>query len=143
MKALFAGVALTFLVMQPVIGFCGGDLDGFVGSLNVQARADLPGFKASLSATFGVPLPEVEIVISNVQAPADAYMVLRVEQVARQPREVVLKEYRANRGKGWGVIAKNLGIKPGSREFHALKKGLDGGDSGQGKGKGKGKGKGH
>ena len=33
----------------------------------------------------------------------------------------VLGEYKENNGKGWGVIAKNLGIKPGSREFHELK----------------------
>ena len=33
----------------------------------------------------------------------------------------VLREYKENKGKGWGVIAKNLGIKPGSREFHELK----------------------
>jgi hypothetical protein len=58
----------------------------------------------------------------------------------------------ANKGKGWGVIAKNLGIKPGSAEFHALKRGdlsftgepgAGEGQKGQGKGKGKGRGKGH
>jgi hypothetical protein len=64
-----------------------------------------------------------------------------VGEVARQPQEVVLREYQANKGKGWGVIAKNLGIKPGSREFHELKKGVDGGGPGKGHGKGKGKGK--
>ena len=48
-----------------------------------------------------------------------------------------------------GVIAKNLGLKPGSPEFHALKNGdlalsgVPGGKSaGSGKDKGKGKGKG-
>jgi len=40
------------------------------------------------------------------------------------------------------VIAKNLGIKPGSEEFHALKKGdFKGDDADVGKGKGKEKGK--
>jgi hypothetical protein len=141
MKALLVGTLLAVLLLQPSAGFCGGDLDSFVGSLNVQARADLPGFKVKLSAQFGVPVPQVETVIAAVQTPADAYMVLKVGQVASQPQEVVLREYQANKGKGWGVIAKNLGIKPGSREFHELKKGLDGGGSGKGHGKGKGKGK--
>jgi hypothetical protein len=53
--------------------------------------------------------------------------------------------YKRNKGKGWGVIAQRLGIKPGSAEFHRLKKGdfeLAGGKAG-GKGKGNGKGKGH
>ena len=140
MKAFLVGVSLAVLLLQPVAGFCGGDLDSFVGSLNVQARADLPGFKVRLSAQFGVPAPQVETVFAAVQTPADAYMVLKVGQVASQPQEVVLREYQANKGKGWGVIAKNLGIKPGSREFHELKKGVDGGP-GKGHGKGKGKGR--
>lgn len=141
MKAFLVGVSLAVLLLQPAAGFCGGDLDSFVGSLNVQARADLPGFKVKLSAQFGVPAPQVETVFAAVQTPADAYMVLKVGQVANQPQEVVLREYQANKGKGWGVIAKNLGIKPGSREFHELKKGVDGGGPGKGHGKGKGKGR--
>lgn len=142
MRKLVLGAMFASLILQPVVGFGGGDLDVFISNLNVQAQADLPGFKARLSATFGVPAPRVEAIISGVQTPADAYMVLKVGQVAAKPEEVVLKEYRANKGKGWGVIAKNLGIKPGSPEFHELKRGFDGGDSGQGKGKGSGKGKG-
>lgn len=142
MKKLVLGAAFAFLMVQPVAGFCGGDLNVFINNMNVQARADLPGFKTNLSVTFGVPMPQVEVIMSKVQAPADAYMVLKVGQVARQPDEVVLHEYQANRGKGWGVIAKNLGIKPGSREFHELKRGFDGGETGKGKSKGKDKGKG-
>jgi hypothetical protein len=33
----------------------------------------------------------------------------------------VLEIYERDHGQGWGVIAKRLGIKPGSAEFHALK----------------------
>lgn len=138
MKAFFVGALAAALLALPVAGFCGGDLDSFMGSLNVQANADLSGFKVRLSAQFGVPAPQVETIFARVQTPADAYMVLKVGEVARQPQEVVLREYQANQGKGWGVIAKNLGIKPGSREFHELKRGLDGGaDKGHAKGKGK------
>ena len=56
--------------------------------------------------------------------------------------DIVLKEYKANKGRGWGVIAKKLGIKPGSKEFHELKKDKFSSDaSGVGEGKGKDKGK--
>lgn len=143
MRAFLVGVTLGFFVLVPAAGICGGELDSFIGNLNVQAKADLPGFKLKLSAQFGMPVPQVESVIAKVQTPGDAYMVLRVGQVARQPQETVLNEYWANKRKGWGVIAKNLGIKPGSKEFHELKKGFNGGsDKGPGKGKGKGKGRG-
>ncbi|HEY6007782.1 MAG TPA: hypothetical protein VIU40_05615 [Geobacteraceae bacterium] len=149
MKAFLVGAILAALLVQPIAGSCGGELDSFVGSLNVQANADLPGFKVKLSAQFGIPVPQVETVIARVQTPADAYMVLKVGQVAAKPQEVVLKEYQANKGKGWGVIAKSLGIKPGSAEFHALKRG-DLAFTGEpaasvekGPGKGKGRGRGH
>jgi hypothetical protein len=51
----------------------------------------------------------------------------------------VIEQYRSSKGKGWGVLAKSLGIKPGSKEFHALKNGHDLKDRGESKEKGKSK----
>ena len=64
-----------------------------------------------------------------------------------KPFNEVVKTYSANKSKGWGAIAKEMGIKPGSAEFHAMKKSMKdkggkGGDKGKGNSKGKsGKGK--
>ncbi len=134
--------------------FCGyaaaaGGLDGFMSSLNIQARADLPGFSARVGAQFGVPQAQVMATIGAVSTPADAFMVYQLGQMAHRPPAMVTEVYQKNRGKGWGVIAKQLGIKPGSSEFHALKRGdfaltgEPGGGKGKGHGKGKDKGKGH
>jgi hypothetical protein len=49
------------------------------------------------------------------------------------------KSYLSNPGKGWGVIAKSLGIKPGSKEFKSLKSGAE---AAAGKGKSSGSGMG-
>jgi hypothetical protein len=77
-------------------------------------------------------------------------MVFQLGQMARTQPEKVMQVYTPNKKKGWGAIAKELGIKPGSAEFHALKAGNlsftgqpASGDDSPGKGKGKGKGKGH
>ena len=123
-------------------------LDGFLANLNVQARADLPGFKAGIAAQFGVPLPQVDAVFAQVAAPADVFMTFQLGQMANKPAPVVLQTYRSSKSKGWGAMARELGIKPGSAEFHALKSGNlrytgqqdGGGDDRPGKGKGKGKG---
>jgi hypothetical protein len=140
MFTLFLAMGFSCLIIFPAQA--SSDLDVFVSNLNVQAQADLGAFKVRLSTQFGVPAARVDAVLASVKTPGDAYMCLRVGQVTSQPVEVVTKEYQKNKGKGWGVIAKNLGIKPGSKEFHELKKGnFDGDDSGSGKGKGKGKGK--
>lgn len=136
--------ALT-LVLSCGQGIAGGSLENFLSNLNVQARADLGGFSAKVSAQFGVPVPQVQAVLKTVDAPADAFMVFQLGQMAHRQPEVVVQTYHTHKGKGWGVIAKELGIKPGSKEFHALKNGdlVFGGAPADGPGKGKGKGKGH
>ncbi len=122
-------------------------LDDFLSHVNVQARLDGDGFSAKVSAQFGVPEARVKVVLSTVSEPADAFMVFQLCQMTSQPPERVVEIYKAQKGKGWGVIAKELGIKPGSPQFHALKNGdfhlgpKSGDDSGKGKGKDKAKGK--
>ena len=146
MKRTFA--VLVALTLFSVPAFAGG-LEDFLGSLNVQARADMNGFAARVSAQFEVPLANVQATIGTVREPADAFMVYQLGRMAGKPPETVVRTYQKNQGKGWGVIAKSLGIKPGSPAFHALKRGdfaLTGAPAGaadQGHGQGKGKGKGH
>lgn len=122
-----------------------GDFD-WVKDLSIQAQADPSGFRARLGARFRIGDAEINAVLSNVEYPGDAYMVLRLGQMSGHPPDYVLNQYRSGKGKGWGALAKSLGIKPGSEEFHALKKGHDlyddknvGGSKGKDKSKGKGK----
>jgi hypothetical protein len=126
-----------------------GDFD-WLNNLNVRAEADSSGFRVSLATRFNIGDVKVNAVVNSVENLSDAYLVLRLGELSHQPIEQVISVYRANRTKGWGVVAKKLGIKPGSREFHALKRGHDldnghshgnGNSSGKGKDKGKGKGK--
>ncbi len=142
MKRIVIAVAAVILFCG--IGVAAGGLDGFLNSLNIQARADLGGFSARISTQFGIPLPQVQATIRTVAEPADAFMVYQLGQMAGQPPAMVAQVYQKRHGQGWGVIAKELGIKPGSPEFHALKRGDFAltGEPGQGKGKGHGKGKG-
>ncbi len=137
--SVLSAILLAGLMVSPALA--SSDLDVFISNLNVQAQADLGAFKLRLSTQFGVPVPKVDAIMASVRTPGDAYMCFRVGQVASQPVEVVAWEYQVHKGQGWGVIAKNLGIKPGLKEFHALKKGdFNGDDTDSGKGKGKGKG---
>jgi hypothetical protein len=139
---------LCLALSSPLTVFAGG-LEDFLASVNVQARADLPGFSAKISAQFGVPIPRVEAVFRSVQEPADTFMIFQLGQMSGKTPERVLEVYAPRKNKGWGNIAKQLGIKPGSAEFHALKRGdlhftgTPSGDDQPGKGKGKGRGKGH
>jgi hypothetical protein len=135
-KIIFGAAAILFLVSSIAVA---GDFD-WIPDFNIKAEADPSGFKAKLSARFQIGDAQINAVLSNFDKPADAYMVMRLSEMSNRPPEYVIKEYKAGKGKGWGALAKSLGIKPGSKEFHALKRGQDLYD-GPGKDKGKGKGK--
>jgi hypothetical protein len=117
----------------------------WIRDFNLQVEADPSGFRARLATRFQVGAMQINTVLSNVEKPADAYMVLRLGEMSGRSPQYVLDKYRTERRKGWGALARSLGIKPGSREFHALKRGQDlyGEGNGRGQGKGKGKEKGH
>ncbi len=132
-------VALTFSGIAAA-----GDFD-WMSRLDISAKADPTGFKARLETRFQIGGARVSAVLNNFPNPADAYMVMRLGEMAGMPPEKVADKYKSGK-KGWGAFAKSIGIKPGSKEFHALKRGHDldglpGSYDQAGKGKGKGKGK--
>jgi len=100
-----------------------GGLERFLDEVEVRASADRGAFRADLSLRFGVSEGRVDGMFEVMSRSSDVYMCLRVGEVAHQPIDRVIAEYKQHQGQGWGVIAKNLGIKPGSDEFHALKSG--------------------
>ncbi len=91
------------------------EFDAILGNLNIEAEENLADFITNLSITYKIPKEKMP--------PADVYMTAAIANMTDKPVEAVVKEYKANQGKGWGVIAKRLGIKPGSKEFHTLKSG--------------------
>ncbi|MBP1778127.1 MAG: putative exported protein [candidate division NC10 bacterium] len=131
-KGFFA-LALALLLASSAAA---ADFD-WVKDFNALVQADPAGFRTRIAARFQIGDAQITAVLGNVSSPADAYIVLRLGEMSRHPADYVLREYKASKGKGWGVIAKNLGIKPGSEEFHALKRGQDLYSNNEGKAKGK------
>jgi len=138
MRRRFVAAVGVLLVVLAASAAMAGDFE-WLKDLNIRAQADPSGFRASLAARFKIGDAQVTAVLGNVAQPADAYMVLRLGEMSGQPVERVTATYRTGKGQGWGAMAKSLGIKPGSPEFHALKRGHDLDSGGPDKGKGKGK----
>ena len=106
------------------IAFKSGDanLDVTLNSINLQAKADIGNFSAQLSVDFGVEQAQLQSWISVERLePAEVYLVLELGRIAGKPPVYVIEAYKKNKGKGWGAVARSLGIKPGSPEFKALK----------------------
>jgi len=94
-------------------------------NLNIQAQADPSGFRARLATRFKLGDADVNVALSNFDSPADAYIALRLGEMSGRSTGYVIDKYKKHKGNGWGALAKELGIKPGSGEFHALKGGHD------------------
>jgi hypothetical protein len=120
-KILFSALMMLLLVSSISVA---GDFD-WVKDFNIKANIDPSGFRARLATRFRIGNAKIEAVISNVEKPADAYIVFRLGEMSRQSTDNVVEKYKIGKGKGWGALAKSLGIKPGSKEFHALKNGDD------------------
>lgn len=145
MKVQKIFLVISMLLLLVSLAAAAGDF-AWMRDFNTRAEADYLDFRARLSARFKIGGLEVSAVIGTVEKPADAYMVLRLGEISRHPTDYVLTKYKANKGKGWGALAQSLGIKPGSKEFQALKRGSDlytagAGAKGKGPDKSKGKGK--
>ncbi|MFC1877538.1 hypothetical protein ACFL2E_09755 [Thermodesulfobacteriota bacterium] len=125
-KMRLLSILLSVLIMGFIIApvSIAGDFD-WMEDFNIKAEADLSGFKARLSTRFNIGGVKINTVLSSVDNSVDAYMVLRLGEMSDQPTEDVIKKYKSGKGKGWGSLAKSLGIKPGSKEFKALKSGDD------------------
>jgi hypothetical protein len=116
------------------------ELDASLTDINAKAKLDISIFKKDMTVDFGITSGKLDHLLLTLQ-PADVYMSLEIGKLVKKPVETVVTCYEKNKGKGWGVIAKEMGIKPGSKEFHELKNQAKGkkdkGNKGNG-GKGKG-----
>lgn len=162
--ALLVGFAMATNAQNFQLSAKSGDveLDANLNEINIKAKTDIQLFKKDLAVEFNIGEQKVDKMIVDLNmSPADAYMTLEVAKMTKKEPDLVMNSFTKNKDKGWGVIAKEMGIKPGSPEFHALKgnaknkkdkgnkgKGNKGGDgngegngNGHGGGKGKGKGK--
>ncbi|MFL5753412.1 MAG: hypothetical protein ACJ76F_08395 [Bacteroidia bacterium] len=123
------------------------EMDLYLKDINTKALADPEQFKISASTSFNIGKTKIDLMLTNM-APGDVYMALQLASSTGKPVDEVVSAYTKNKGKGWGVIAKEMGIKPGSPEFHAMKKAMknkkengNSGNKGNSGGHGNGKGK--
>lgn len=134
---LFVGIQFT----NAQISFNTGDasLEAELNLLNDNAKKDLTSFKSQIVSDFGLTKEKVQDLLDKSMEPAEIILSGRIADITGNSVDDVVKSYEANKDKGWGQVAKDLGIKPGSAEFHALKgksnKGKGNGNPGKGKGK--------
>jgi hypothetical protein len=97
-------------------------LDSLLGKINRQAEAEPEAFIRQLSQQHNIPEEEIRQAKERHRLSyGDAFMATALSRISKRPVGVVAEEYSKNRGRGWGVMAMNIGIKPGSPAFHQMK----------------------
>lgn len=109
-------------------------------TIDANATLDFGDFKVDISGSYDITEKKLDYLSVEIEMSAgDIYMTVVLAKITEKSVDEVVTVYTKNKNKGWGVIAKELGIKPGSPEFHALKGNAK--DKGNKKSKDKGKGK--
>jgi len=100
-------------------------IDTTLGDMNRYGERYRDPFVDELVRYHGAPRDlVVELLGPRRWAPGDVYMACSIASIIGRPCRYVVDAYDRDRGQGWGNIAKQMGIKPGSPEFHRLKQGF-------------------
>lgn len=99
------------------------ELDVTLSQFNVEANLSIKTFNAEMTTNYKVTEKKLDMLrVKSRMQPSDIYMALEVSKMSGKSMQDVLSSYKKNNKKGWGAIAKEFGVKPGSKEFKAMKK---------------------
>jgi hypothetical protein len=102
-------------------------VDTRLGEINDYGRRFHDPFVSEMTGHYGAPRSLVlDLLDRRGWAPADVYFACAIARALGIPCLDVVNRYERNPGQGWGNLAKQMGIKPGSPAFHALKNGAVG-----------------
>ena len=123
-------------------------LDVSLANLDIKANGNINDFISALGIKYKVPTTDINnLIVDYGFSPSETYMAVSIGSLTNHTITEVADLYKENKSRGWGNVARSMGIKPGSREFHQLKNNVDldqdnsKKEKGNGKGKNKSKGK--
>ncbi len=100
-------------------------VDTWLGDMNRYGGRYRDPFVDELVRYHGAPRDLVQDLLTRRRwAPGDVYFACALAKLAGRPCRYVVDLWERDHGQGWGAMAKRLGIKPGSAEFHRLKRGM-------------------
>lgn len=100
-------------------------VDAWLGDINRYGSRYREPFVDEMVRYYGAPRELVGDLLGNRGwTPGDVYYACALAQVLGRPCRYVVDEWNRDHALGWGAVAERLGIKPGSTEFHRLKRGF-------------------
>lgn len=98
------------------------DLDKTLIALDLDASMSFGAFRINIIRMYNVSDSNIEYLTVEIGMTAgDIYLTMEISKITQKPINQVVESYLNKREKGWGSIAIDLGIMPGSDEFDKLK----------------------
>lgn len=98
------------------------EFDASLTMISTNAKSDMIGFRAQMKSEYQISDSKFDYMSVKLgMRPGDIYFALEIGKYSKKPIDEILLIYKRDKGRGWGEIAKNCGIKPGSPAFHAMK----------------------
>lgn len=117
----FSSFSFSQLIFNPRTGDM--EMDGILKEIDKNAKNNLGVFTKDVVTKFNIAQSSIDRVI-KIMPPGDIFMAAQLAFLLGKPFDLVIKTYNVHKSKGWGAMAKEMGIKPGSPEFHNMKKAL-------------------
>jgi len=115
-------LSLMLNAQSSVLNTGDADLDEALTEINEEAKVDMDKFVSDTADQYDKPVEEIEGLLEDENMePSDVVMALETSEVSKKSLKKVVKTYKSQKSKGWGLIAKKMGIKPGSEKFAQLK----------------------
>lgn len=96
------------------------DINTHLSEVNSYAVSNMDLFRKDMSEKFGATKEDLDrYLVKERKQPADVYYGYNLSRTTGKSFPTIMKMYTDKNG--WGSIAKDLGIKPGSEQFHELK----------------------
>lgn len=128
LSVLLISAVLATAAQAQVVGynFRTGDawVDTRLGEINDYGSRYRDPFIDEMTGYYGAPRSLVTDLFGKRWSAGDIYYACAIAHILGVPCVNVVHEYERNPGQGWGALAKRMGIKPGSPQFHDLKNGF-------------------
>ncbi|MGV8940618.1 MAG: hypothetical protein ACOH1P_03640 [Lysobacter sp.] len=100
-------------------------VDNWLDDVNRYGSRYRQPFVDEMVRYHGAPRELVDALLAERHwAPGDVYYACAIARIIGRPCRYVVDEWERDHAQGWGAVAERLGIKPGSAEFHRIKRGF-------------------
>jgi len=89
------------------------ELDTDLNTINTSAKLDFGKFKTNIRLSYNTSEKKINYMSTTIKMqPADIYMAFEISKITHKHIDDVIVVYKNNKSKGWGYMAKCIGVIP-------------------------------